>query len=132
MQADFDTCAVEEAHAWDLADGQYTCHREDDDKNLAADAEGAVGSPCRLGVVVLLLSLEDWGRVVMVVVVVVVVAGRCGQLGNSPAWFVIPDSPRPAARLDMRLAVDGFPTVEADTVPGCLDRLTLAGCTDGN
>lgn len=30
----------------------------------------------------------------------------------------------------MRPAVDGSPTVEADTVPGCLDRLTLAGCTD--
>ena len=32
----------------------------------------------------------------------------------------------PAVRLDMRLVVDGSPTVEADTVPGCLDRLTLA------
>jgi len=26
--------------------------------------------------------------------------------------------------------VDGSPTEEADTEPGCLDRLTLAGCTD--
>ena len=31
-----------------------------------------------------------------------------------------------AGRLDMRPAVVGSPTAEADTVPGCLDRLTLA------
>ena len=31
----------------------------------------------------------------------------------------------PAARLDMRPAVVETPTAEADTVPGCLDRLTL-------
>ena len=35
----------------------------------------------------------------------------------------------PAARLDMRPAVVESPTVEADTGPGCLDRLTL-DCTD--
>ena len=38
---------------------------------------------------------------------------------------VVPDSSRPAARLDMRPAVVETPTVEADIVPGWLDRLTL-------
>lgn len=46
------------------------------------------------------------------------------------AWFVIPDSSRPAAQLDMRPVVDGSPTEEADIDLGYLDRLTLARCTD--
>ena len=52
---------------------------------------------------------------------------RCSARSTgSPYQAVVPDSSMPAARLDMRPAVVETPTVEADTVPGCLDRLTLA------
>ena len=37
----------------------------------------------------------------------------------------IPDNSRPAVVLDTRLEVVDFPTVEADTDPVCLGRLTL-------
>lgn len=101
--AGFDTCAAEEGLAC-RAGGQHTCHKEEDGgRSLAADVRGVVRSPCRL-----LLDLEDWGRAAMMMVVVVA------------------DNSMPAVRLDMRPAVDGSPTVEADTVLGCLDRLTLA------
>ena len=41
-QADWHTCAQEEAHAWDLEDVRRTCHKEDGDNSPALDAAEVV------------------------------------------------------------------------------------------